>query len=69
MILNINSTRGQTRFLTCVARVSCPVCIKQASNHNNSVSTNITVTSSCVIYHFEMESSMLLANYINQSAP
>ena len=25
MILNINSTRGQTRFLTCVARVTCLV--------------------------------------------
>ena len=23
MIFNINSTRGQTRFLTCVARVTC----------------------------------------------
>ena len=25
MIFNINSTRGQTRFLTCVARVTCLV--------------------------------------------
>ena len=28
MIFNINSTRGQTRFLTCVARVTCLVVIK-----------------------------------------
>ena len=27
MIFNINSTRGQTRFLTCVARVTCLVII------------------------------------------
>ena len=27
MIFNINSTRGQTRFLTCVARVTCLVAI------------------------------------------
>ena len=27
MIFNINSTRGQTRFLTCVARVTCLVLI------------------------------------------
>ena len=25
MIFNINSTRGQTRFLTCIARVTCLV--------------------------------------------
>ena len=25
MIFNVNSTRGQTRFLTCVARVTCLV--------------------------------------------
>ena len=31
MIFNINSTRGQTRFLTCVARVTCLVLI----NYNN----------------------------------
>ena len=28
MIFNINSTRGQTRFLTCVARVTCLVYYK-----------------------------------------
>ena len=28
MIFNINSTRVQTRFLTCVARVTCLVIIK-----------------------------------------
>ena len=27
MIFNINSTRGQTRFLTCVVRVTCLVII------------------------------------------
>ena len=27
MIFNINSTRGQTRFLACVARVTCLVII------------------------------------------
>ena len=27
MIFNINSTRGQTRFLTCLARVTCLVII------------------------------------------
>ena len=30
MIFNINSTRGQTRFLTCVARVMCLVLHKSA---------------------------------------
>ena len=29
IIFNINSTRGQTRFLTCIARVTCLVCIIQ----------------------------------------
>ena len=28
MIFNINSTRGQTRFLTCLARVTCLVYLK-----------------------------------------
>ena len=28
MIFNINSTRGQTRFLACVARVTCLVSCK-----------------------------------------
>ena len=35
MIFNINSTRGQTRFLACVARVTCLVlvkCIKREFN-------------------------------------
>ena len=27
MICNINSTRGQTRFLACVARVTCIVVV------------------------------------------
>ena len=31
MIFNINSTRGQTRFLTCVARVTCLVLIMYTS--------------------------------------
>ena len=30
MIFNINSTRGQTRFLTCVARVTCLVIVIDA---------------------------------------
>ena len=34
MIFNINSTRGQTQFLTCVARVTCPVQIKVHSGDN-----------------------------------
>ena len=29
MIFNINSTRGQTRFLTCVARVTCLIELTQ----------------------------------------
>ena len=32
MIFNISSTRGQTRFLTCVARVTCLVLIKRHSH-------------------------------------
>ena len=32
MIFNINLTRGQMRFLTCVARVTCLVHIKQANS-------------------------------------
>ena len=31
MIFNINSTRGQTRFLTCVARVTCLVRNKRST--------------------------------------
>ena len=31
MIFNIKSTRGQTRFLTCVARVTCLVLIMRTS--------------------------------------
>ena len=33
MIFNINSTRGQTRFLTCIARETCRVSINR-SNYN-----------------------------------
>ena len=33
MIFDINSTRGQTRFLTCVARVTCQVCYKVLHVH------------------------------------
>ena len=31
MMFNINSTRGQTRFLTCVARVTCLVRNKRST--------------------------------------
>ena len=34
MIFNINSTRGQTRFLTCVARVTCLVIITDVLTEN-----------------------------------
>ena len=36
MIFNINLTRGQMRFLTCVARVTCLVPIKNdiSAEHN-----------------------------------
>ena len=38
MIFNINSTRGQTRFLTCVARVTCLVALThQTLRKNNSL--------------------------------
>ena len=36
MIFNINSTRGQTRFLTYVARVTCLV--------NNNIASNVLIT-------------------------
>ena len=32
MIFNINSSRGQTRFITCVARVTCLVHINYAGH-------------------------------------
>ena len=35
MIFNINSTRGQTRFLTCVARVTCLVKYYKKEENNN----------------------------------
>ena len=37
MIFNINSTRGQTRVLTCVARVTCLVLYKMAMHKNTVV--------------------------------
>ena len=39
MIFNINSTRGQTRFLTCVARVTCLVNDKNETNKNLSINS------------------------------
>ena len=35
MIFNINSTRGQTRFLTCVARVTCLVRNKRSQGRRS----------------------------------
>ena len=43
MIFNINSTRGQTRFLTCVARVTCLV------NINESVVTVVGSETECYV--------------------
>ena len=37
MIFNINSTRGQARFLTCVARVTCLVRNKRSTKLRYSV--------------------------------
>ena len=60
LIFNINSTRGQTRFLTCVARVTClclrvirptpfapPVCLR--------VVFNSTVTALILIFFIQAE--------------
>ena len=51
MIFNINSTRGQTRFLTCVARVTClvqqnPCRTTTLTNDHPSHTTTFRVTDS-----------------------
>ena len=43
IIFNINSTRGQTRFLTCVARVTCLVRLKVAFLYNRSLYLNVSI--------------------------
>ena len=42
MIFNVNSTRGQTRFLTCVARVTCLVIIKRAGFTFNKIAIQLS---------------------------
>ena len=42
MIFNINSTRGQMRFLTCVARVTCQWTIEAIVTQQNSAESGMS---------------------------
>ena len=73
MIFNINSTRGQTRFLTCVARVTCLVGLingRHSCGHGNqdvvrfNLIVGLTSTSITIIYDYTWEAHVRLLHLL-----
>ena len=61
MIFNINSTRGQTRFLACVARVTCLVgliglLLRQSEVRENSQFVECLLFEGCSVDPFHIGS-------------